>query len=369
LTAVAEVRDLKAERQGIRMEGAVIESRVEKGRGCVLSDSAVTCSYSRCRNVATVLVLRGTLAVTDSLVAGTSRCRVRQLVSSAGADLKVANPGQPVEVMGWKDLPAAGDDVIQSHTDDESRRAVEARLRRLEQASLVTDVEAINAKRVAEAAEAAREAAAAALLEKKAGKGKGPAIAPKVEVPEGQAELLLIIKADVSGSQEAVVESLDGIGNQDAVAKVIHSGVGDVSESDVARARAVGGSSLSLRVGRVDSLPATIIGFNVKCPKSLQSQAAAANCPVLIEPIIYRLIEKVTESVENMLKPIVESRIVGEASILKVFHITVHGRVTRPVAGCRIGNGSIGRNAKVRVMRGKQQVYQGRSSGRRPSSS
>jgi translation initiation factor IF-2 len=114
-------------------------------------------------------------------------------------------------------------------------------------------------------------------------------------------------------------------------------------------------------MAKANGRSATIIGFNVKCSKSLQAQAQAANSRVLIEPVIYRLIETVTEDVEKLLKPIVETRIVGEASVLQVFNITVKGRVTRPVAGCRIGNGSISRNSKVRVLRGKKQVYQGSS--------
>jgi translation initiation factor IF-2 len=191
--------------------------------------------------VATVLVLRGTLAISDTLVAGTARCRVRQIVSSSGAALTSALPGQPVEVIGWKELPAAGDEVLQSVSEEEARKAIEARLRRKEQATLMVDVEAINAKRLEEAEQAAIQAQKEAATPRN-GK-KGPAPAPIPTAPEGPRELLLIVKADVSGSEEAVVESLDGIGNKDAVAKVISSGVGDVTESDVNKAKALGGAS------------------------------------------------------------------------------------------------------------------------------
>lgn len=201
------------------------------------------------RNVATVLVLRGCLRVTSTLVAGTTWCRVRSLLPPSGESITSAYPGQPVEVTGWKDLPSAGDQVLESLTEDDAKRAVANRLKRVEQSKLWADIEIINEKRrIDSEAETVRKEE-----EKKAKasglKGNAVTYAGLAAVEEmttgakavGIKELVLIIKADVSGTVEAVVGALEGIGNNEAKVKIIFSGVGDVQDSDVDMARAVEG--------------------------------------------------------------------------------------------------------------------------------
>lgn len=161
-----------------------------------------------------------------------------------------AYPGQPVEVTGWKDLPAAGDLVLEAATEDEAKRAIANRLRRVEQEKLWSDVEVINEKQRREA-----EILAIRKDEEDKAKAKGlrgnavlhagdAAVEELVGASDGPKELLLVIKADVSGTVEAVVGALEGIGNAEAKVKILSSAVGPVTQGDVDMARAVGGASL-----------------------------------------------------------------------------------------------------------------------------
>ncbi|KAJ9126201.1 hypothetical protein QFC24_002474 [Naganishia onofrii] len=235
LATVAEVRDLRASREN-KAEGFVLESRVEKGRG----------------NVATILVTRGTLKTGDSIVAGLTWCRVRQMTDDKGKVVKEALPGMPVIVTGWKEVPLAGDEILQARNgEEEAKKAISNRQREAEKKALMADVEKINEKRrlererleheeaIAEAAKASGEdpVAAAALAHREA---------EATEKAHAFKELRLIIRADVSGTVEAVVGALEHIGNKEAGVKIVHAGVGDVADSDVAIAEAAEGKSDSM---------------------------------------------------------------------------------------------------------------------------
>ncbi|GJN91139.1 hypothetical protein Rhopal_004157-T1 [Rhodotorula paludigena] len=336
ISAIAEVKELVAERAG-RVEGRVIESRVEKGRG----------------NVATVLVLRGCLRNTASLVAGTTWARVRTLLPPSGKAVPSAYPGQPVEVTGWKDLPSAGDLVLEAATEDEAKRAVTNRLRRIEQDKLWSDVEVINEKqrREAEILQIRRE-------EEEKAKAKGlrgnavlhagdAAVEELVDKGDGVKELLLVIKADVSGTVEAVVGALEGIGNKEAKVKILSSAVGPVSQGDVEMARAVG---------------ATIVGFNVKAPGSVMKEAAKGPTPVPIHtsPIIYRLVDTVRQATAELLPKTVETRVHGEATVQMIFEISVKGRKDpKRIAGSKVTNGVFQKARKARVVRKGEVLHTG----------
>ncbi|TNY21003.1 hypothetical protein DMC30DRAFT_351363 [Rhodotorula diobovata] len=336
ISAIAEVRELKAERAG-RVEGRVIESRVEKGRG----------------NVATVLVLRGCLRNTASLVAGTTWARVRTLLPPSGKAVQSAYPGQPVEVTGWKDLPAAGDLVLEAATEDEAKRAVTNRLRRAEQEKLWSDVEVINEKQRREA-----EILAIRKDEEEKAKAKGlrgnavlhagdAAVEELVGASDGPKELLLVIKADVSGTVEAVVGALEGIGNGEAKVKILSSAVGPVTQGDVEMARAVG---------------ATIVGFNVKAPGSVMKDAAKGPTPVPVHtsPIIYRLVDTVRQATADLLPKTIETRVHGEATVQMVFDISVKGRKEpKRIAGSKVSNGTFQKARKARVVRKGETLHVG----------
>ncbi|GAA5923946.1 hypothetical protein JCM3775_005555 [Rhodotorula graminis] len=336
ISAIAEVRELKAERAG-RVEGRVIESRVEKGRG----------------NVATVLVLRGCLRNTASLVAGTTWARVRTLIPPSGKAVVSAYPGQPVEVTGWKDLPAAGDLVLEAATEDEAKRAIANRLRRVEQEKLWSDVEVINEKQRREA-----EILAIRKDEEDKAKAKGlrgnavlhagdAAVEELVGASDGPKELLLVIKADVSGTVEAVVGALEGIGNAEAKVKILSSAVGPVTQGDVDMARAVG---------------ATIVGFNVKAPGSVMKDAAKVPNPVPVHtsPIIYRLVDTVRQATADLLPKSIETRVHGEATVQMVFDISVKGRKEpKRIAGSKVSNGVFQKARKARVVRKGEVLHTG----------
>lgn len=160
---------------------------------------------------------------------------------SSGSPLKIAYPGQPVEITGWKALPSAGDEVLQTQTEDEAKKAVAARQERQDKLTLLEDVEVINEKR---RIEAEQETARKAEEEEQKKNRSLPLLAAMEQKPDTEPtlkELRLVIKADVSGSVEAVVGCLESIGNKEAHVKIVSSAVGDVSEADLNVAKAADG--------------------------------------------------------------------------------------------------------------------------------
>lgn len=178
------------------------------------------------RNTATVLILRGSLTPSSHIISGTTHAKVRHLTNSTGTHVRIAHPGDAVIVSGWKELPQSGDDVLQGKEED-IKKAVQNRIRRVELHATLSDVEAINVQRRAERER--RDTLNPVDEESANGSQSGPK------------QLRLIIKADVSGSAEALVETCEGIGNKLVATKVVTSGVGSVTESDVAMAKTVDG--------------------------------------------------------------------------------------------------------------------------------
>ncbi|EIW69086.1 hypothetical protein TREMEDRAFT_12302, partial [Tremella mesenterica DSM 1558] len=327
ISTLAELRDLRARQDG-KAEGYVLESRVDKGRG----------------NIATVLVTRGTLNVGASIVSGTTWCRVRQMLDSRGQETHSVPPGTPIAVTGWKELPLAGDEMLEApNGEDEAKRVVENRERDIEMKKLMTDLETLNIKRRGdrETLLAEREEKQAAHKEKRAVRH----VNVGHEEGEERRELRLVIKADVSGTVEAVVGSLEAIGNKEAGVKVVHTGVGDITESDIDFASAS---------------DATIIGFSVEASRSIQNLAKQSSVTIHVDQVIYRLIDLVRSRVSSLLPPKIEKRVLGEASVLQLFPITIK-RKTSMVAGCRVNNGILKKSDKVRVLRGteRKEVFEG----------
>ncbi|KAG8829277.1 hypothetical protein FRC17_006847 [Serendipita sp. 399] len=329
VSLVSELMDLRAEPKGTAV-GYVLESRNEKGFG----------------PVATVLLLRGDLSAGTHLIAGQTSCRVRGLTDSNGKSVKSVSPGSAVSISGWKDLPNAGDEVIQG-TEDEIKRAVVNRKRNHDLASLVDDVNAINEKRRLERDQREQELKEAedAL---RAGRVAKANVARLSEVDPQEDDtvktLRLLIKADVSGSSEAVAGALEGIGNDKAKTKIVQYSVGNVTEGDVALAKAA---------------EATIIAFGVQIPKSVVQIANMQSVPLISSNIIYRVMETVREKVAGLLPPIVEHRVVGEASVQQMFEIDLKGKKTLKVAGCRVTNGTLEKNKPIRLMRNGATIHDG----------
>ncbi|KAF5387118.1 hypothetical protein D9615_001634 [Tricholomella constricta] len=316
LSAIAEMQDLRAEQDG-PVQGYVLESKLLKGLG----------------PVATVLVLRGCLKPGSHIICGLSYAKVRVMNDFNNATVKAAYPGMAITVSGWKTLPNAGDEVLQG-TEAEVKKAIANRQRKADIEATMTDVEAINSTRRLERER--RE------LELELGEEAKESLPQKSE--QGPKELRLIIKADVSGSAEAVQGALQGIGNKEAITRIVSSGVGDISESDVMMAKAVGGS---------------IVGFSVSTPRAIETLAVQNEVPIISSNIIYRLMEIVKDRVISLLPVIVETRVTGEAVILQLFNIQLKTKQTKKVAGCRVTNGIVEKAKFARLVRNGTIMHEG----------
>ncbi|KAH7103922.1 initiation factor 2 [Auriculariales sp. MPI-PUGE-AT-0066] len=320
IAAVSELMDLRADRQSL-LQGAILESRVVKGVG-------------------------GTLQPGAHLICGTTSCKVRMMTDHTGKSIKVAYPGEAVNVAGWSEIPSAGDDVLQSTSEKDIRRALENRIRRAQSSAMVNDAAAINAFR-----RAAKEQHEAALAAKAAAKEAGqplpdPANDIRKEESSGPKQLRIVLKADVSGSVEAVIGALEAITHPAAHAKVIHSGVGDVTESDLELATTAGG---------------IVIAFNVKCPRPIEQAAVKAGVAIHSSGIIYRLTDEVRKQVSKLIPPIIEHSVIGVANLLQLFEVEQRGKKDKlQVCGCRISNGVVKKGSLARVIRGKDVVFEGK---------
>jgi translation initiation factor IF-2 len=185
-----------------------------------------------------VLVTRGCLQPGTHLIAGRAHAKVRAMTDSAGKPVRAALPGSAVTVSGWKELPAAGDEAL-SAAEADIKRALANRARREREARVMGDLEAINVKRREEREMRAEEEAATA-------EGRGERVGEREGEEEGVKELRVVIKGDVSGSVEALAGALQGIGNDKAAVKIVSTGVGPVTESDVMMAKAAEGTSRSV---------------------------------------------------------------------------------------------------------------------------
>ena len=268
--------------------GVAIEARLDKGRGAV----------------ATVLIQSGTLRVGDAIVAGTAYGRVRAMVDDRGELVDEAGPSMPVQVQGLSSVPRAGDTFIVTEEDRTARQIAEKR-------------EAV--ERNAQLAKARKRLSLEDF---------------KLAMEQGKVETLnLIIKGDVSGAVEALEESLMKIEIDDTVdLRIIHRGVGAITESDV-------------NLATVDS--AVIIGFNVRPDTKARERAAREGVDVRFYNVIYAAIEDVENSLKGMLKPEYEEIQSGVAEIREVFRSSKFGNI----AGCIVRSGTITRNAKARVIR------------------
>jgi len=284
----AELLDLKAN-PNRAAEGIVIESRLDKGRGAV----------------ATVLVKNGTLKRGDIVVAGGAWGRVRALTDERGQTLATAGPAQPAEIMGLEGVPDPGDILHVVENENRAREVADYRQR---------------AKRERSAAGASGVAKTS--LEQMMAKFKD----------SSSKELPVLIKADVQGSAEAIAGSLDKLAHEEVRARIVHSGVGAINESDVQLAKSSG---------------APIIGFNVRASKEARDLAEREGVEIRYYAIIYDLIDDIKGVMSGMLAPVTRETFLGNAEVLEVFQITRVGKV----AGCRVTEGNVRKGANVRILR------------------
>src|SRR5262252_3634002 len=294
----SEILDLKANPDR-PAEGTVIEAKLDRGRG----------------PVATVLVQRGTLRVGDLVVAGAEWGRVRALVSDTGEAVQIAGPSTPVEVLGFSGTPDAGDRL--AVVDNEAR------------AREVTDYRARQKREKM----AARATGMRGSLEQMMAQAK----------TSGRKEFPLVIKADVQGSLEAIVGSLDKLGTEEVADRVLHAGVGGISESDVTLA---------------EGFNAAIIGFNVRANKEAAAAAKRNGIEIRYYNIIYDLVDDVKKAMSGLLAPTLRETMLGNAQILEIFNISKVGKI----AGCKVTDGTVERGANVRLIRDNVVIHEGKLS-------
>ena len=324
--ALADILDMRSEIDG-QAEGWVLEATTKKaGR------------------VATVLVRRGTLRPGDIIVAGTSWARVRSLRNEAGAMLTSAGPGTPVELDGWREQPAAGDEVLQAPDEQKAKAVIEYRHEASQRTQMATDVAAVNEARRLEQEKREELERAAELAKANPDVAATSAEGENTPSTPSFQEIFFIIKADVSGSVEAVTDAVSALGNSEVRPHILRTGVGPVTEFDIDHAAVAEGH---------------IISFNTTVDGNIQRMAEAKDVKILDQSIIYRLVDEVRAKLSEKLPPIVTQKVLGEAEIAQVFEINTKGRTTMPVAGCRVRNGIIGRTKKIRVLRGKEVIYNG----------
>ncbi|WP_026015207.1 translation initiation factor IF-2, partial [Chelatococcus sp. GW1] len=295
----AEILDLKANPERAA-EGTVIEAKLDRGRG----------------PVATVLVQRGTLKVGDIVVAGAEWGKVRALVADNGEQLREAGPSMPAEVLGFNGTPEAGDRVAVVESEARAREITGYRER---------------LKRDRLAARGASQARSLADMMRDLKEGAG------------RKEFPLVVKGDVQGSIEAIVGALEKIGNDEVQARVIHAGVGGITESDVTLAEASG---------------AAVIGFNVRAHKEAREASDRLGIEIRYYNIIYDLVDDVKQAMSGMLAPTLREHMLGNAQILEIFNITKVGKI----AGCRVTDGVVQRGANVRLIRDNVVIHEGKLS-------
>jgi translation initiation factor IF-2 len=280
-------------------EGTVIEARLDRGRG----------------PVATVLVQRGTLKVGALVVAGSQWGRVRALMDDKGEPVEEAGPSMPVEVLGFSGAPEAGDRVAVVDSEARAREIAEYRERQ-------------RREKLAARGQSVRTSLSDMMTNLKA---------------QGHKEVALVVKGDVQGSVEAITAALEKLGTEEVVARVIHAGVGGVTESDVTLAAAS---------------QAVILGFNVRAHKEARELAEDQGIEIRYYNIIYNLVDDVKAAMSGLLAPTLRETMLGNAQILEVFNISKVGNV----AGCRVTDGVVQRGAHVRLIRDNVVVHEGKLS-------
>ncbi|MDE9450189.1 translation initiation factor IF-2 [Aliiroseovarius sp. Z3] len=290
----AEILELKAN-PNRAASGAVIEAQLDVGRG----------------PVATVLVQNGTLKQGDIFVVGEQHGKVRALVNDQGDRVKEAGPSVPVEVLGLNGTPEAGDVLNVVETEAQAREIAEYR----EQAA--------KDKRAA--------AGAATTLEQMMAKAKAD---------EDVAELPILVKADVQGSAEAIVQAMEKIGNEEVRVRVLHYGVGAITESDI---------------GLAEASNAPVIGFNVRANASARNSANQKGVEIRYYSIIYDLVDDVKAAASGLLSAEVRENFIGYAEIREVFKVSGVGKV----AGCLVTEGVARRSAGVRLLRDNVVIHEG----------
>jgi translation initiation factor IF-2 len=291
---VADLAELKGDPTG-RARGTVLEAHLDKGRG----------------PVATVLVQKGRLEVSDALVCGTTYCKVRAMVDENGQPVDVAGPAKPVQVLGWNGVPNVGDEFREVEDEREARHVASERESRVRSAEVVNQ----------------RPASLQELLRRQ----------ERQDIPE----LNLVVKADVQGSLGALTDAFLKLPQDEVRVNLVHSGAGAITEHDVDLAKTAN---------------AIVVGFNVRPNANARELAEREGVDIRLYRVIYDAIDDVKAALSGMLKPEERESILGEAEIRQTFRVPRLG----VIAGCYVTRGTIRRNSQVRLIRDGVVVYEGR---------
>ncbi len=291
----AEVLELKANPTR-SATGAVVEAKIDKGRGVVV----------------TVLVQKGTLAVGDIVVAGTTSGKVRAIIDDKGQQLDKALPSMPVEILGLTEVPQAGDQFAVVDSERQAREIAEFRMKRMRNLRTA----------------ATHRGSLEELFSKAAGSAKTK-------------QLPIIVKADVHGSVEAITGSLSKLPADEVKIRILHSAAGGITESDVALAQASG---------------AIILGFNVRANPQAREMASREGVDLRYYSVIYDLVNDVKAALSGMLSPVLREEYLGSAQIRQIFIMSKYGKV----AGCMVLDGIVKRGAKVRLLRDNIVIHEGK---------
>ncbi|XVY15832.1 translation initiation factor IF-2 [Bacillus subtilis] len=290
---VSEVEELKAN-PNRQAKGTVIEAELDKGRG----------------SVATLLVQTGTLHVGDPIVVGNTFGRVRAMVNDIGRRVKTAGPSTPVEITGLNDVPQAGDQFLVFKDEKTARSVGEAR-------------------------------ASKQLEEQRSDKAKLSLDDLFEQIKQGDVkDINLIVKADVQGSAEALTAALQKIEVEGVKVKIIHTGVGAITESDIILASASN---------------AIVIGFNVRPDGNAKSTAEAENVDIRLHRIIYKVIDEIEAAMKGMLDPEYEEKVIGQVEVRQTFKVSKIGTI----AGGYVTEGTITRDSGLRLIRDGVVIFEG----------
>jgi translation initiation factor IF-2 len=292
----AEVLELTAN-PNRAAEGVIVEAKLERGRG----------------PVGTALIQRGTLHLGDLVVAGSAYGRVRALINELGEQVASAGPSVPVEVLGFDSAPEAGDQFAVVENEARAREITDYRMRE-------------RRKRLAVAGQ----------------RGSLEQMMNNLKIA-GTKEFTLLVKGDVQGSVEAIVAALDKMGTDEVRARIIHAGVGGITESDVGLAATSG---------------AVVLGFNVRANSQAREAAERDGVEIRYYAVIYDLVDEVKQAMSGLLAPTRRETFLGNAEILEVFTISKVGKV----AGCRVTEGKVERGAHVRLIRDNVVIHEGKLS-------
>ncbi|MGB6855873.1 MAG: translation initiation factor IF-2, partial [Terracidiphilus sp.] len=297
LEMICLVSDIRAPKAtpGRKAVGSVIEAKLDRGRGAV----------------ATVLVQDGTLSLNDSYIVGNTFGKVRAMFDDRGRALTEAGPSTPVEVLGLEAIPDAGDTFLVVSDRDKAKGIAQYRKMKEREAQLA-----------------------------KSSRMSLEGLSEQIK-QSGVKDLPLIIKGDVTGSVEVLADSLVRMSTEKVRVKVLHSGVGSITESDVLLATASN---------------TIIIGFNVRPERKAAELAAQENVEIRLHSIIYELQDEIRLAMMGLLEPTFKENYAGRAEVLNIFKIPKVGTI----AGCRVTDGVIRRDAEVRVMRDGTQIFKGK---------